>query len=62
MCVCVPKNRATGGTQFGHKNNTYWRENIMKRFEFLLADGSIIAVYAYTRAEAAKKVREMIYS
>ena len=32
----------------------------MQRFEFLLTDGSSIAVYAYTRAEAAKIAREMI--
>ena len=34
----------------------------MQRFEFLLADGSRIAVYAYTRVEAAKIAREMIYA
>ena len=32
----------------------------MKIYEFILADGSNIAVYADSRIEAAKKVREML--
>lgn len=35
---------------------------MLKRFEFLLSDGSTLAVYAYTQTEAARKAREMIYS
>ncbi len=32
----------------------------MYRFEFVLADGSHVAVMADSRVEAAKKVREML--
>lgn len=32
----------------------------MNRYEFILVDGSYIAVYADSRTEAAKKVREML--
>lgn len=60
--ACVTENRATGGTQFGNKKDTYWRTNIMQRFEFLLTDGSILVVYASSRIEAAKKAREIIYA
>lgn len=34
--------------------------NDMNRYEFILADGSHIAVYAESQWEAAKKVREML--
>lgn len=34
----------------------------MNRYEFILVDGSHIAVYADSRTEAAKKVREMLNS
>lgn len=34
--------------------------NDMNRYEFILVDGSRIAVYADSRTEAAKKVREML--
>lgn len=36
--------------------------NDMNRYEFILVDGSKIAVYANSRTEAAKKVREMLNS
>ena len=36
--------------------------NDMNRYEFILVDGSKIAVYADSRTEAAKKVREMLNS
>ena len=32
----------------------------MYRFEFILSNGEHVAVYADSRVEAAKKVREMI--
>ena len=36
--------------------------NDMNRYEFILADGSHIAVYAESQWEAAKKVRDMLNS
>ena len=61
--ACVARPVCSLETKLFQKNFYIAEEgNDMNRYEFILVDGSKIAVYADSRTEAAKKVREMLNS